>query len=76
MDASAPSPPRGRSPSEGGAGRPGLRTGDALLFHVENSVATMSRTPDLMELAGSVAVPDDVRGLPLDESRRRARAAR
>lgn len=54
----------------------GLRTGDALLFHVENSVATISRTPDLMELAGSVAVPDDVRGLPWDEVRRRARAAR
>lgn len=54
----------------------GLRTGDAVLFHVENSVAMISRTPDLMELAGTVPVPEEVRGLPWDEVRRRARAAR
>ena len=54
----------------------GLRTGDAVLFHVEDSVAMMSRTPDLMELAGSVPVPEDVRGLSWDEVRRRARTAR
>lgn len=54
----------------------GIDMGDTVLFSVEDGVATLRRTPGLMELAGSVPVPDDVRGMTWAEVRQRARAAR
>ncbi len=53
-----------------------LNEGDRVVFRViEGERAILARTPDLLELAGSVSVPADVRGLPWEEIRRRAWAA-
>ena len=54
----------------------GLREGDRLLFRVDSGRAVIAKTPDLLELAGSVSVPADRRGTPWDEVLRRTRAAR
>jgi antitoxin PrlF len=54
----------------------GLRTGDELLFRVERSRALVAKTPDLLGLAGSVAVPAEKRGTPWDEVLRRTRRER
>jgi AbrB family looped-hinge helix DNA binding protein len=54
-----------------------LNEGDRVVFRViEGERAILARTPDLLELAGSVAVPAGVRGLPWEEMRRRAWAGR
>jgi antitoxin PrlF len=51
----------------------GLGEGDQVVFRlIEGERAILARTPDLLELAGSVAVPPEVRGLPWEEIRRRA----
>lgn len=53
-----------------------LGEGDQVVFRViEGGRAILARTPDLLELAGSVSVPSEVRGLPWPEIRRRAWAA-
>jgi antitoxin PrlF len=53
-----------------------LSEGDRVVFRViEGERAILARTPDLLDLAGSVPVAADVRGLPWDEIRRRAWAA-
>ena len=53
-----------------------LAEGDQVVFRViEGDRAILARTPDLLDLAGSVSVPADVRGLPWEEIRRRAWAA-
>ncbi len=50
-----------------------LGEGDQVVFRViEGGRAILARTPDLLDLAGSVPVPADVRGLPWEEIRRRA----
>ncbi len=54
----------------------GLHEGDELLFRVERSRAVVAKTPDLLDLAGSVAVPSGKRGTPWDEALRQTRAAR
>lgn len=54
----------------------GVGDGDAVLFRVEGSYAILSRTPDLLEMAGSVTVPVDKRGTPWDEVLRRTRHVR
>lgn len=54
-----------------------LGEGDQVVFRlIEGERAILARTPDLLELAGSVPVPAEVRGLSWDEIRRRAWAAR
>jgi len=45
----------------------GLEEGDQVLFRVEGERATLARTPNLLELAGSVPVPPEKRGTPWDE---------
>ena len=45
----------------------GLHEGDRVVFRVEGRRATMARTPDLLELAGSVPVPAELRGRPWSE---------
>ncbi|HEX3802526.1 MAG TPA: AbrB/MazE/SpoVT family DNA-binding domain-containing protein [Solirubrobacteraceae bacterium] len=54
----------------------GLHEGDELLFRVERSRAVVAKTPDLLDLAGSVPVPAGKRGTPWDEVLRQTRAAR
>jgi antitoxin PrlF len=50
----------------------GLAPGDRVLFRVQNGHALLARTPDLIELAGSVPVPDEVRGLSWAQIREKA----
>ena len=53
-----------------------LREGDELLFRVERSRALLAKTPDFLELAGTVSVPAARRGTPWDEVLRSERAGR
>jgi AbrB family looped-hinge helix DNA binding protein len=54
-----------------------LREGDEVVFRViEGNRAILARTPNLLELAGSVSVPAGARGLAWDELRRRAWAGK
>ena len=53
-----------------------LHEGDELLFRVERSRALLAKTPDLIDLAGSVAVPAGKRGTPWDDVLRQTRRAR
>ena len=54
----------------------GLNEGDSIVFRIEGARALLARTPDLLELAGSVSVPAEKRGVPWDEVRRRTRMTR
>jgi len=54
----------------------GLAEGDQVVFRVEGRRAVLARTPSLLDLAGSVAVPAEKRGTPWQDVRRRTRAAR
>ncbi len=45
----------------------GLREGDRVVFRVDGQHATLARTPDFLDLAGSVAVPVELRGRPWAE---------
>lgn len=53
-----------------------LHEGDELLFRVERSRAVIARTPNFLELAGTVAVPAGKRGTPWDAVLRRTRRDR
>lgn len=53
-----------------------LETGDKVVFRVEQNRAIMARTPDLLELAGTVEVPAAKRGADWDEVRSAARDRR
>lgn len=53
-----------------------IAEGDEVLFRVEGGRAILARTPDLIELAGSVSVPAAKRGAPWDEVLRETRRAR
>jgi AbrB family looped-hinge helix DNA binding protein len=54
----------------------GLEEGDTLHFHVEHDRATLTKTTDFVDLAGSIAVPATARNLAWDEVIRRTRTAR
>jgi AbrB family looped-hinge helix DNA binding protein len=53
-----------------------LKEGDELLFRVERSRAVIAKTPDLLALAGTVAVPAGKRGTAWDDIVRRTRRER
>ena len=53
-----------------------LHEGDELLFRVERSRALLAKTPDFLELAGTVSLPAAKRGTPWDEVLRRTRTER
>jgi len=53
-----------------------LHEGDELLFRVERKQAVVAKTPDFLELAGSVGVPAGKRGTSWDEVLRQTRRAR
>jgi AbrB family looped-hinge helix DNA binding protein len=54
----------------------GLDEGDEVLFRVEQSRAVLAKTPELLDLAGSVPVPAGKRGTAWDEVLRQARQDR
>lgn len=57
----------------------GITEGDEIVFRVEQHRAVLARTPNLLDLAGTVEVPAARRGAAWDEIRshtRRARAGR
>lgn len=54
----------------------GIREGDEILFRVEGDRAVLARTPDFLDLAGSVRVPAAKRNVAWDEVLRRTRAER
>lgn len=53
----------------------GLGAGDAVLIRLEAQRAVLTRIPSLRETAGSVPVPDEVRGASWAEIRRSAEHA-
>lgn len=53
-----------------------LHEGDELLFRVERKQAVVAKTPDFLEMAGSVPVPARKRGTSWDEVLRQTRRAR
>lgn len=44
-----------------------LKEGDRVVFRVEGDRAILARTPDLLELAGSIKVPAGKQGKPWSE---------
>jgi AbrB family looped-hinge helix DNA binding protein len=54
----------------------GIREGDEVLFRVEGNRAVLARTPDFLELAGSIKVPAAKRNVAWDDVIRRTRTAR
>lgn len=54
----------------------GLEEGDEVVFRVEGQRAVLARTPDFLELAGSIPVPAAKRNVAWDEVLRRTRTAR
>jgi len=53
-----------------------LEQGDRVTFRVEGDHALLARTPELLSLAGSVAVPASRRGTPWDQVLDATRASR
>jgi antitoxin PrlF len=53
-----------------------LHAGDEVVFRVERTRAVVAKTPDFLELAGSVAVPAGKRGTAWDDVLRRTRTQR
>lgn len=54
----------------------GIKEGDEVVFRVEGQRAVLARTPDFLELAGSISVPAAKRNVAWDEVLRRTRAER
>lgn len=54
----------------------GLVEGDEVVFRVEGDRAVLARTPDFLELAGSIRVPAAKRNVAWDEVIRRTRTDR
>ena len=54
----------------------GIKEGDELVFRVEGNRAVLARTPDLLELAGTIRVPAAKRNVAWDEVIRRTRSER
>lgn len=54
----------------------GIKEGDAVVFRVDGQRAALARTPDLLDLAGSITVPAAKRNSTWDEVIGRTRKAR
>lgn len=54
----------------------GLEEGDAVVFRVVDGAAILAPIPDLLDLAGAIDVPDDLRGADWQILRRRVRDER
>ncbi len=53
-----------------------LHAGDEVIFRVQRARAVLAKTPDFVELAGSVSVPAGKRGTAWDEVISRTRSDR
>jgi AbrB family looped-hinge helix DNA binding protein len=54
----------------------GIEEGDEVVFRVEGDRAVLARTPNFLDLAGSIRVPAAKRNVAWDEVLRRTRADR
>lgn len=54
----------------------GIAAGDEIVFRVEGDRAVLARTPDFLDLAGSIQVPAARRNAAWDDVIRRARSNR
>lgn len=54
----------------------GIKEGDRIIFRVEGDRAVLARTPDFLELAGTIRVPAMRRNVAWDEVIRRTRSDR
>lgn len=54
----------------------GIEAGDEIVFRVEGQRAVIARTPDFLELAGSIPVPAAKRNVAWDDVLRRTRSQR
>ena len=54
----------------------GIKDGDEVVFRVEGHRAVLAKTPDFLELAGTIAVPAAKRSTAWDEVLRRTRTDR
>ncbi len=54
----------------------GIETGDEIVFRVEEKRVVLARTPDFLDLAGSIPVPAARRNATWDEVLRTMHAAR
>jgi antitoxin PrlF len=54
----------------------GIQEGDRVVFRVEGKRAILARTPDFLDLAGTISVPAAKRNVAWGEVVRTARAAR
>ena len=54
----------------------GIESGDEVGFRVEGDRAVLARTPDFLELAGSVSVPAAKRNVAWDDVLRKTRESR
>lgn len=54
----------------------GIKEGDEVIFRVEGNRAVLARTPDFLELAGSIRVPAAKRNVAWDDVLRRTWAER
>ncbi len=54
----------------------GISVGDEIVFRVDGRRAIVTRTPDFLDLAGTIPVPTAVRNAAWDEVIRTTRAAR
>ncbi len=54
----------------------GLEEGDDVVFRVDGNRAVLARTPDFLDLAGTVAVSADKRNVAWDDVVRRTRSTR
>lgn len=53
-----------------------IHEGDEIIFRVERKRAVVAKTPNFLDLAGAVSVPEGKRGTAWDEVLRQARRAR
>ncbi len=54
----------------------GIKEGDELIFRVQGNRAILARTPDFLDLAGSIRVPAAKRNVAWDDVIRRTRSNR
>lgn len=54
----------------------GIAAGDEVVFRVEGNRAVLARTPDFLDLAGTINVPAAKRNVAWDEVLRRTKSAR
>jgi antitoxin PrlF len=54
----------------------GIKEGDEIVFRVEGNRAVIARTPDFLDLAGSIRVPAAKRNVAWDDVIRRTRSER